>query len=80
MDPDMEGNLRDLTSTMMEQWNNATMSMLDQCRQVGAERCRAVSYEQLLLRPRSVLREILAYLDVTWDDNVLKSNTDRKSR
>lgn len=46
--------------------------MYDQCREVGAERCLMVYYEQLVLHPEKEMRRILEYLRLPWDESVLK--------
>jgi protein-tyrosine sulfotransferase len=46
--------------------------MYDQCREVGTERCMMVYYEQLVLHPEQEMRKILTYLNLPWDENVLK--------
>lgn len=55
----------------MEKWNAASQTMYNQCTEVGAERCLAVPYEQLVLHPKVWLEKILKFLDVPWHESVL---------
>ena len=45
--------------------------MCDQCARVGSRRCLPVYYEQLVLHPESRMRDILTFLEITWDSSVL---------
>ena len=52
-------------------WNKGMEMMDEQCRQVGLKRCFAVFYEQLVLQPKKTIENILQFLDIPWNDNVL---------
>jgi len=55
----------------LEKWNTAMENMYYQCLRVGSTRCLPVFYEQLVLHPEPMLRNILTFLDITWDNSVL---------
>ncbi|KAG5879908.1 hypothetical protein JTB14_018450 [Gonioctena quinquepunctata] len=63
----------DLTSyrQCLKKWNSAVEAMNSQCRELGANRCLRVSYEQLVLHPREWMEKVLTFLDISWDDSVL---------
>jgi len=63
----------DLTNfrSCLEKWNTAMENMYYQCMRVGAIRCLPVYYEQLVLHPEPMMRNILRFLDITWDNSVL---------
>lgn len=62
----------DSYSDSLEQWNNSTREMLEQCQLIGRKRCRLIHYEQLVLRPQHVLSQVLNFLDLPWHDSVLQ--------
>jgi len=45
--------------------------MYGQCMHVGPTRCLPVYYEHLVLHPEPNMRDILAFLDIAWDNSVL---------
>jgi len=53
-------------------WNRAMSTMFSQCMAVTVDKCLPVYYEQLVLEPRQQLRRVLQFLDVDWDDAVLR--------
>lgn len=55
----------------LKTWSDGVDLMHSACSRLGAGRCRAVKYEQLILHPRSVLRELLEFLGVPWAEEVL---------
>ena len=55
----------------LQKWNMAMDTMVSQCRQLGSNKCLMVYYEQLVLHPESVLRSLLTFLDLQWQDAVL---------
>ncbi|CAF1030647.1 unnamed protein product [Rotaria magnacalcarata] len=52
-------------------WNKGMETMMDQCTQVGKDKCLPVYYEQLVLQPKNVIENILKFLNLTWVDSVL---------
>lgn len=55
----------------MIKWNQAIETMYNQCNSIGKDQCKIVHYEKLVLRPQEQMKEILEFLNVTWDDAVL---------
>lgn len=56
----------------MMSWNKLVSKMNAECESVGWRKCMKVHYEQLVLHPESTMRNILEFLDVRWDDAVLR--------
>jgi protein-tyrosine sulfotransferase len=46
--------------------------MFEQCKQMGENRCLMVYYEQLVLQPKKTIENVLKFLNVSWNDNVLR--------
>ncbi|CAD6185853.1 unnamed protein product [Caenorhabditis auriculariae] len=55
----------------MQKWNTAIETMITQCDLVGS-RCMKVYYEQLVLHPEAQMRRILEFLDLPFNESVLK--------
>lgn len=55
----------------MMKWNQAIETMYNQCNSIGKEQCKIVHYEKLVLRPQEQMKEILEFLNVTWNEAVL---------
>jgi len=55
----------------LSRWNNIIEHMYAQCIDVGPESCLPVYYEQLVLHPESTMKNILKFLNITWNDAVL---------
>ncbi|CAK1582406.1 unnamed protein product [Parnassius mnemosyne] len=55
----------------LTKWNHAVELMYQQCKSLGSARCMLVRYESLVLAPAATLRQVLAFLDLRWHDNVL---------
>lgn len=55
----------------LARWNNIIEHMYAQCIEVGAESCMPVYYEQLVLHPETTTRNILKFLNITWNDAVI---------
>lgn len=55
----------------LKKWNSVTMSMFEQCNQLGPKVCLPVYYEQLVLHPEQTLRGILKFLQLPWNESVL---------
>lgn len=58
--------------TCLEKWNSVMETMYHLCMKVGSDKCLAVYYEQLVLHPEEVMKNILNFLDIPWDDVVLR--------
>ncbi|TRY76009.1 hypothetical protein DNTS_010908 [Danionella cerebrum] len=63
----------DLTSyrDCLVKWNRAVEVMYDQCLAAANGNCLPVHYEQLVLHPGRVMRKLLQFLDLPWDNSVL---------
>ena len=64
----------DLTSyrQCLGRWNDTIAKMYDQCEYLGfGKNCLPVRYEHLVLHPEELLREILRFLDLPWNERVL---------
>lgn len=55
----------------LEKWNKSVRKMYNDCLALGESKCLIVRYEQLVLHPRSVLVEVLKFVEVTWNEVVL---------
>lgn len=55
----------------MIKWNQAIETMYNQCNGIGKDQCKIVHYEKLVLRPQEQMKEILDFLNVTWNEAVL---------
>ena len=45
--------------------------MNQQCDGLGADRCMAVHYEELVLHPRATMETLLDFLQLPWDEDVM---------
>lgn len=63
-------DLRNFRSCL-EKWNSAMENMYYLCMKAGSSRCLPVYYEQLVLHPEEVMRKVLGFLDIPWDDVIL---------
>lgn len=63
----------DLTSyrQCMIKWNQAIETMYNQCNNIGKDQCKVVHYEKLVLHPEEQMRDILDFLNITWNESVL---------
>ena len=52
-------------------WNKGIETMVNQCNELGKNLCFMVFYEKLVLQPKSVIEEILKFLNLPWVDAVL---------
>jgi protein-tyrosine sulfotransferase len=52
-------------------WNKGIEIMVDQCTQVGKDKCLIVRYEELVLQPKKTIKTILKFLGLSWVDAVL---------
>ncbi len=55
----------------LTKWNRMIEAMYDQCTELGSEICLPVYYEQLVLHPEKMMKEILEFLDIPWNDAVI---------
>ncbi|XP_064159879.1 protein-tyrosine sulfotransferase 1 isoform X2 [Anguilla rostrata] len=55
----------------LTKWNRAVETMHAQCLEAQG-RCLPVHYEQLVLHPERWMRTLLRFLDIPWDDAVLR--------
>jgi protein-tyrosine sulfotransferase len=52
-------------------WNKGIETMVNQCVEVGREKCLMVYYEELVLQPKKTIENILKFLNLNWVDDVL---------
>jgi len=52
-------------------WNKGIETMVNQCTQIGKDKCFMVYYEQLVLQPKQTIEKILKFLNLYWVDSVL---------
>jgi protein-tyrosine sulfotransferase len=52
-------------------WNNIIEHMYAQCIELGPEACMPVYYEQLVLHPETTTKNIMKFLNITWNDAVI---------
>lgn len=52
-------------------WNKGIETMVNQCRELGSDRCFMVNYEKLVLQPKKTIQDILIFLHIPWVDDVL---------
>ena len=45
--------------------------MVDECTQIGKDKCFMVYYEQLVLQPKKTIENIFKFLNLPWIDSVL---------
>lgn len=55
----------------LTKWNRAIETMYTQCLEVS-EKCLPVHYEQLVLHPEKWMRTLLKFLEIPWNDAVLR--------
>ena len=58
-------------SEALRRWNKILEVMFKDCLRLGHKRCKVVQYESLVLKPRSVLREVFHFLRTSWSENVM---------
>ncbi|VDL98412.1 unnamed protein product, partial [Schistocephalus solidus] len=56
---------------MLNAWNKHYEKVYRYCVRAGPNRCMAVRYEHLVLRPRESMEKILQFLNLPWDEAVL---------
>ncbi|CAF0771740.1 unnamed protein product [Adineta steineri] len=52
-------------------WNKGIETMVNQCTEIGKDKCLMVYYEQLVLQPKKTIADILKYLNLPWVESVL---------
>ena len=55
----------------LARWSSIIEHMYAQCIDVGPETCMPVYYEQLVLHPEKTMKNILSFLNITFNDAVL---------
>lgn len=60
-------------------WRKSNQTMIDQGIDLG-ERFHLIRYEDLVLEPERVMREVMSFLDVPWSDQVLRHHEVQGSR
>ena len=58
-------------SEALRRWNKILDVMFKDCLRLGYKRCKVVHYESLVLKPRSVLREVFRFLRTSWSETVM---------
>ena len=53
-------------------WNKGIETMINQCDELGNLKCYKVYYEQLVLQPKKNIEKILKFLNLPWNDDVLR--------
>ena len=56
-------------------WNEINTVMYTQCMIIGAERCLPVYFEQVVLYPEREMKKILRFLDIPWNEAILKKKS-----
>uniref|UniRef100_A0A914HCL4 Protein-tyrosine sulfotransferase n=1 Tax=Globodera rostochiensis TaxID=31243 RepID=A0A914HCL4_GLORO len=55
----------------LQKWNAGIQIMYEQCNAVGRAKCLPVYYEQLVLHPERVMKRLLNFLNLPWNESVL---------
>ena len=53
-------------------WNVYNKDVFGQCQRVGHKYCKIVRYEDLVLRPKDVVRNVTEFLNVSWTEDFLR--------
>jgi len=56
---------------LLDGWNNAMTTMLEQCQSLGSSKCIIVYYEHLVIFPSKTMDTVLQFVGVDWNDHVL---------
>ncbi len=56
----------------LEHWNRSIRDMLRECMRLGPTVCMPVHYELLILDTEKWIRVILTFLELGWDETVLR--------
>lgn len=67
-----EGYMTEEHGQNLDVWHKTEERLLKHCVHAGPDKCLPIYYELLVARPEKWLRKILDFLNVTWDDNVLR--------
>lgn len=67
-------NHQDYRECLMK-WNSAIKVMHDECQKLTESVCLPVHYEQLVLHPETMMRRILNFLDLPWNETTLHHET-----
>lgn len=56
---------------LLQRWNKAVTTMVEQCEGLGPRRCVTVYYEHLVMDPARTMAAVLRFVGVKWNDQVL---------
>lgn len=56
----------------LRNWNDIVQNMYEQCEKMGPQHCHPVYYEELILQPRKVMKNLLQFLELPWRGEVLR--------
>ncbi|RTG84756.1 protein-tyrosine sulfotransferase [Schistosoma bovis] len=57
-------------------WDDETTQILEDCENIGNEKCLTVRYECLVLNPLREIQKVLYFLELPWDEKLLRYGTD----
>ncbi|CAF0964638.1 unnamed protein product [Brachionus calyciflorus] len=55
----------------LKEWNYTNNKTMTLCNKVGPKYCKMVKYENLVLNKESVLRDLMQFLELKWNDRML---------
>ena len=56
----------------LSSWNLFNKKVNNQCRDVGQEFCLRIKYEDLVMETNATMREVIKFLNETWEDQLLE--------
>ena len=59
---------------LLQKWNKRNQIGYTVCKRLGPGKCLIVKYEQLVVTPKPVIRNLLEFLNVEFNDNYLNHN------
>lgn len=68
----IQGFERGSYSGGLKSWNNMMTRLYKNCQDLGPDVCLPVYYEQLVLHPREQMERVLHFMELDWDDIVLR--------
>ncbi|KAH8861980.1 Protein-tyrosine sulfotransferase A [Schistosoma japonicum] len=74
---DTNNTLDNITEAILL-WDEKTAQILEECEYIGNERCITIRYECLVLNPRKTIQKILHFLDLPWEERLLRYNETHK--
>ncbi|CAI2727196.1 unnamed protein product [Schistosoma spindalis] len=57
-------------------WDELTTQILEDCEYIGSEKCLTIRYECLVLNPLREIQKVLHFLELPWDEKLLKYGTE----